>query len=74
MDIEAFLYLFLFETLQSEKIAENNQTILLPIAPYKLRVSEVRCSFENEIENLDNSIRDRKLIYSTIESSLNNPQ
>ena len=45
MDIEAFLYLSLYETQQSEKIAENSQTILLPIALHKLRVLEVRCSF-----------------------------
>ena len=36
MAIEAFLYLFLYETQQSEKIEDSNQTILLLAALHKL--------------------------------------
>ena len=61
MDIEAFLYLSLYETQQSEKISENNQTILLPIALHKLRVLDVRCSFWTSLLTQDRAAHNPSL-------------
>ena len=52
MDAVVILYLSLYETQQSEKIADNIQTILLST----VLVSEVRCSFWTSLLTQDRAV------------------
>ena len=77
MVIEAFQYLSLFETQQSEKIENSKQTILLHVDLQKLRVSEVRCNFrtylltqDSAAHNLSLTIRDASKYKITVEEGL----
>ncbi|KAI6654789.1 E3 SUMO-protein ligase RanBP2 [Oopsacas minuta] len=53
MDIEAFLYLSLYETRQFDTTVGDSNIVLLPIVLHKLKVLESRCNFWNSLHILD---------------------
>ena len=76
MDIEAFLYMSLYETQQLESTAESSATVLLPIVLHKLSVPEARCTFWASLIGLDRapqtnlSIKDACKYRTTVEKGL----
>ena len=61
MDIEAFLYLSVFETKYIDS-AENNFRVLLPLSMHSLPIPETRCSFWTSLLTLDEAASNRKLL------------